>query len=1023
MVSKIWQFVTTDVRELNWKRATEVTKTGADAGKAVLDLAKAVQEKKGDLVKMKESIAPYVGEISSLLDVLNSPIAAVVKDAIPFAPIAVTMMQLICEGAKREPTLEECVALMSQAAYLESFRELVREDAALVARMDEQSVSEEVKAKIKRVGDLSLDRREANRVITEFAQTELAKGFGVALVARLVDGGIAQAEAETWALRVAWNTPRFFNDAIAEAKDKVKTLVDIFFSIGGRETLERYESIDRYLCEKIATLPGEQVFDETDLSYAEIYVPLQAQLLRQDGQKDEAQAIVQLEAKILKLLAIEQKDPQIVFLQGDAGQGKSVFCRMFADRVRRELFPSFTPILIRLRDLRTLAVNLTETLEAYLQHSEFVTDDSGWLSDRNQRFLFLLDGFDELLLQGGVKSGETGGLKEFLDQVVQFQKDSHHRFVITGRPLSLQGIDRVISQSKNLVRLALYPMQDEDLVRWSEKWAAKFGEDECDAFGVFLEACPKDVSKKLAREPLLRYVLGRMHRDRTISATDLQGTSGMRSKVRIYDKAIKWVLEKQRNDENSRLTGLNCDQLRQLLTEAALCVVQSGNETAQVNMVEMRLAKDSNNPIAELIAQSRKASDVSEQKALNNLLTTFYIKPAADDQEGSIEFAHKSFGEFLFAERLKEAIEDWSKPGERRRGQYLVPDEELHWEIYDFLGYGGLTPEVMDYLMVMLEDSQEWNPVTLFERLNDFWERWCDGEFIDAAPENLPQKKMRLLREQMPDRSPSLGLRQVDIFTGLNVLILLLSLHRYAQEKVELKDNIYFYPSGQAVEGEYIDRLVKVIYYSNCLAINKFMLLMSNFLSYSDLSNADLEGIDLREINLTGATLAGASLKGSMLFQAKLSNTDFRNTSLSRADLSFSNLSHAKLHASNLNQANLFQANLSFANLSRANLNGANLRCAKIVKSKLFGADLNNVNLVSADLSGSYLSNARIFNADLTNANLSHVNFNGASLCYSDFNRTNLEAIRWDEFTNWTNVNGLETAINIPEALKKQLGL
>ncbi len=959
MVSKIWQFLTTDVRELDWKRGAEVTKTGADAGKAVLDLAKAVQEKKGDLIKLQESIGPYIGEISSLLDVLNSPIAVVVKDAIPFAPIAVTMMQLICDATKQDPTLEQCVALMSQAAYLESFRALVKGDAALVARMDGRLVSDEVKAKIKKVGDLSLDRGEASRAITEFAQTDLAKGFRVALVARLVDGGMEQAEAETLAQRVAWNTPRFFNEVVAEAK--YKTLAEMF-SNGGRETLERYGSVDRYLREKIAPLPGEMVFDETDLSYAEIYVPLKVQLLKQDGQKDDSQAIVPIEFKILELLlSIEQKELQIVFLQGDAGQGKSVFCRMFADRVRRELFPSFTPILIRLRDLRTLAVNLTETLEAYLQHSEFVTDDSGWLSDRNQRFLFLFDGFDELLLQGGVKSGETGGLKEFLDQVVQFQKGSHHRFVITGRPLSLQGIDRTISQSKNLVRLALCPMQDGDLAKWSEQWAAKFGADECDAFGQFLAACPEDVSGKLAREPLLLYMLGRMHRDRAISAVELQGTSGMRSKVRIYDEAIKWVLEKQRNDENSRLTGLDCGQLRQLLTEAALCVVQSGNETAQVKMVEMRLAKDSNNPIAELIAQSRKSSDVSEQKALNNLLTTFYIKPAADDQEGSIEFAHKSFGEFLFAERLKEAIEDWSKPGERRRGQYLVPDEELHWEIYDFLGYGGLTKEVMDYLMVMLEDSSEWNPVILFERLNDFWERWCDGEFIDGAPENLPQKKMRLLREQMPDQEPALGLRQVDVFSGLNVLILLLSLHRYAQDQIELKDKIHFHPSGHSrpsFENPFTRRLSKVIHYTDCLILGSFKSIVGYCLGGADLSSADLSSTDLSSANLSRTDLSSANLSSAYLNSTNLSSADLSRTDLSRSYLSFANLSYT---------------NLSSVNLSSANLSSANL------------------------------SNAYLINADFRNAYL--------------------EDICWNENTNWKDIIGLKTARNVPEALKQQLGL
>jgi hypothetical protein len=151
MVSRIWRFLTT---ELNWKQTTEVTKTAADTGNAVLNLGEAIQEKKGDLAKLSEGIAPYVkpyvNEISSLLDVLNSPIAQVVKEAIPFAPIAVTMMQLICEGAKREPTLEECVALMSQVAYLESLRDVLGTESgqALVAWMDDRPVTKQVQRQI-----------------------------------------------------------------------------------------------------------------------------------------------------------------------------------------------------------------------------------------------------------------------------------------------------------------------------------------------------------------------------------------------------------------------------------------------------------------------------------------------------------------------------------------------------------------------------------------------------------------------------------------------------------------------------------------------------------------------------------------------------------------------------------------------------------------------------------------------------------------------------------------------------------
>lgn len=165
---------------------------------------------------------------------------------------------------------------------------------------------------------------------------------------------------------------------------------------------------------------------------------------------------------------------QILFIQGEAGRGKSIFCRMFADWVRRCLYPVYTPVLIRLRSLKVLENNLTQTLANTLETHDFVSSDSGWLTDKNTRFLFLLDGFDELLLEGR----ESGGLKEFLPQAVQFQQTSHHRFLITGRPLSLQGFERVISQSKDVQRAELQTMSDDLRARWYSQWAVKFGQAE-----------------------------------------------------------------------------------------------------------------------------------------------------------------------------------------------------------------------------------------------------------------------------------------------------------------------------------------------------------------------------------------------------------------------------------------------------------------------------------------------------------------------------------------------------------------
>lgn len=60
--------------------------------------------------------------------------------------------------------------------------------------------------------------------------------------------------------------------------------------------------------------------------------------------------------------------------------------------------------------MRNFVVNIDEILVDVVNW-DFVKIDRGWLIDWNIWFLFLLDGFDELLLEWGVSSE----LKVFLD--------------------------------------------------------------------------------------------------------------------------------------------------------------------------------------------------------------------------------------------------------------------------------------------------------------------------------------------------------------------------------------------------------------------------------------------------------------------------------------------------------------------------------------------------------------------------------------------------------------------------------
>ncbi|MDF5714638.1 MAG: pentapeptide repeat-containing protein [Rhizonema sp. NSF051] len=541
-------------------------------------------------------------------------------------------------------------------------------------------------------------------------------------------------------------------------------------------------------------------------------------------------------------------------------------------------------------------------------------------------------------------------------------------------------------------------------------------------------------------------------------------------------------------------------------------------------------------------------------------LTTEAVLPLQKTEQDKIfESPQNHSQELLPEERLQENLAAWTKPSSGFT--FNISDRQLNQDIYDLLGNGVLKPEITDKVINSAIASQHFGTVELFQRLEKFYERWCQGEFIDAAPpDNLPLKKMLKLSGQ----NLAVGLRQVDITTGLNVMILLLELHRYAQQQDNLKHQIIFYPSGQRnPDNFFTSQLLRIINYSDAIEIGNFSSVVGQFLrggnfsgaylgdanltgvnfskanlkssyfgdanltgvNFSDanlssadfgdanltganLSHADLRRINLSSSNLSGANLSNANLSNANLTSADLSNTDLSNANLKGANLTSANLRDAKLGHANLCDAILFGANLSdailigvdishadlcradlsgadlrqailkgtnlsdsilfstnlknailvAADLSYAKLNGANLQSANLTGAILLGAelsgvDLNGVTLNQADLSGvvlneadltgADLSNAILFGTDLSYANLKSANlsgsnlrgaiFSGADLRFTnlsfaifsntDLSDANLEKMTWNENLEWEGARGLETAVNVPKALKQQLGL
>ena len=944
---KLWDRLNTDIQP-DWK---ETIKGGVESADKLVKLAEVLNKKENASLK---DLIPYFQQTASLLDVLNSPLGQVIGASIPFIGIATGLLTFLIEKSKKELSIEDSIFIVAQGAYLESFKDFFKQHPEIQNKLQETTVAKELSERIQSFGEnFALDQKEAENTLVCFAESKLAIAANKLLKARLEESGFTETEAQIITQRIARSTYRYLKRAFVENREKMPKLAPVYGQQWQPE-LERDTSLDNYL-EEIAKCPEEKVFDE-EFSFKDIYVPLQVQAVK-DGEIQDKETTQNIEAWAINLLLDDQKKKEVLFIQGRPGGGKSVFCRLFADRVRRELYPIYIPILIKLKDIKDFANNFDETLKDSIKWD--FTSDLGWLTDQNTRFLFLLDGFDELVLT----RGKSNSVKDFLDQVARFQRDCgdiserQHRVLITGRPLALLGFERLMPTNLQWVNVAL--MDDDIQAQWRANWDRLVGETEAQGFQVFLsdENCPKQV-QALAREPLLLYLLAAMHRDKHLDLETLRSGDGDLVKVKIYRAVIVWVLTKQREKRlNFDLTGCDTEDLRSILAETGLCITQTGTEQALVSMIEKRLVDRGHEAAKKLIDEAKKNQ---EKDPLKNALAAFYLK-AATGQDNSVEFFHKSFGEFLMAERLAESFWLWTEKSAKRQVNYTVKDTELDWEIYDLLGYGLLTKEILGYLMPLLKlgepsdylennntfTATDW--VSLFERLYAFYLRWSQGEFIETLESSttiLPlNKAVQLQQYQIP-----LGQRQTDIYTGLNILMLLLLINTHAQSQADLKRKIHFYPCGYPNKVEEFDeeRLLKIIGYSECL--------------------------------------------GALTFWG-----NFRHF-LSEADLSQANLSEANLSNANLSEANLFNANLNKANFSNADLSEANVSYA-------------------------YLRKADLSNADLRNADLSVAILNNADLSYADLSYADLYDIHWNQETIWQGVQGLDTAKNVPEALKQQLGL
>lgn len=758
---------------------------------------------------------------------------------------------------------------------------------------------------------------------------------------------------------------------------------------------------------------------------------------------------------VLGLIA-DPKFKDAIVIQGVAGSGKSsATLRLAWELVRQGL----RPIRVELKHLDVSdsslidealpdSVHITSTerdpdahklrfgKDLFLGGSIFEEPPMHFLGTKICPYVLILDGWDEITV--GASEGYQQRVERMLFAVRRKfleQRAFPIRVILAGRPThALEASKFLYDESRLLTVRNLSPAQLESFVEGVKtataagKGPSRWSLTKVTALPKVLEQYRKE-HEALARDkedrtgsleilglPLLALLALRLLAARPDDSEELLANT-----TNLYRSLVDLLVGQAAKPEGAAVklsAMISGRSLRELLRGTAEAMTALGAETIPHDELVARLDLEK----ADLDIQVEEIA----KEALSRLMISFFFRGGRT--ELGVEFSHKSFREYLFAEQVVEVLKDYG-----RTARPSLPERQELWKDFDdgderkvlchrlteLLGPAWVTREVALHLRQLLAweisnaetDVASW--IRIRDGLADIWDWWAEGVHQRPQPTKkdgqweYAAKPLALeIAERMRFRSDRRlrpippQVTAVDAHLGDGIFRLVATVHAdLAQREGRLTGDIrpadwQLATSGSGrryqrtlVYGE--SRLVVFApsgarpenLWGHCARINGGGLRpMGPFPAGVYLSGAYLNHVYLRGADLHGADLSGAGLGGANFSGADLSGAD-----LSVADLSAANFGGAFLGWAYFGGADLSRADLSGAGLSRAYFGGADLR-----DSDLSGADLSRADLSDADLRDVELRGADLSDADLRDADLRRADLRRADLSRADLSRADL---------------------------------
>ncbi len=880
-----------------------------------------------------KSLIPF--DICTLVEVLELPLSIVWEEISVISQLTEKLLRSLSQ--KKPLKRNEGTWLAFQIAYLQALQAILEQEANLQKPWLDRAIipiqphllkedvgklileDSQLQGLLKTLSPGKLTDTQAEQALSSVADSLLVQQINNAAIAWLVANGAEEAEAKLLTQRLVNSLP---GDILVVVTENAAPLAQLqkFFRLGislspsfitpevGSTVSEKIDlHREHYRASLIKNLSIPLLMESFALK--DIYVPQKGLPIEENISEPDKKTIKPVDLKTWAQQQLTDLET-IAVIESEPGYGKTSFCQLWAAQVAQELYPTWMPIVIRLRDVK-YGKTLIETL-----NSAFGVNLSTWLEQENLPCLLLLDGLDELPHSAhGIRAQAI-----FIQQLLNFQSQHRHKIVLTSRSTTLP---EIISELPLLLRrIIIQPLDGDELKQWFQQWAKVQSLTIAQNFftllkqaGLFANQSKLRELSALIRQPLMLHLLGILHREGLLDDELLQLAADTQKSFllwEIHHRLSRWLL-------GYPLIG----GIKTMLVRSGSAHIHRTPE-AIANLLADRHPQDL---LEQMQAIALKILH-SQRHQINlagefNSLPAFYFKIWDVESSGEstaksslIEFSHLKLGECLCADAIAAQLKFLTQYQDEAYGTptfVLDSPSSVAQNIYNLLGYGILSQEIEELAIAGLRRQQKhkFSFEVLFQRLLSFWRAYCQGHWLDEGIAHKALTNFHALQNLV-------NVEHVNAAVGLNVFLLLCACYR--------ETKVPFWPCGNPVNLTEFNPEVLSVLIARTTVLHK-------------------SAFATRIKSLSGLNLSGASL-----LQVMLTGVNLEQTNLSNAELTGANLAGANLQQANLAGANLQHANFAGANLQQANLTGANLQQANLMGTNLNSADLTNACLFDAIL-------------------------------------------------------------------------